>query len=146
MRAPFQSLTPQPEELVLSFSYKCAAGTGAASNIIGDGGSLDASGAHTGGMVKSIAAMSAGVQVVQLNTPYPPQMLSAIASPAKNAGAGTDGNTCEVPIADYDPAAGTFKIYYIVQDGTPAVGTVPAADARINVRVTFERRKALKSS
>ena len=135
MRGPYASLTPQPEELVLRFSFKCASGTGVCSLIRGDGG-----------MVKSVGTMASGVALVQLNTPYPPQMLSAAAMPSKDAGAGIDGNTCEVPTADYDPVAGTFKVYYIVQDGTPAVGTVPAADARITVHCNFQRRKALKAA
>jgi len=132
-RGDYPGATYEPEEIALRFSFKVAASTGAVSLIRGGGG-------H----VKSVGTMASGVCLVTLNTPYPPQMLQGHASPSKSAGSGIDGNTCEVPTADYDATAGTFKVYYIVQDGTPAVGTVPAADARISVTCVFQRRNALK--
>lgn len=127
-RAPYASLTAQPEEFDIKFSFQVT-NAGAITLIRGGGG-----------RIKSIGAMASGVSVVTLNTPYPPQLLCAFTS-ANLVAAGVDGGTIEVDTESYSAAAGTFNIRHCVAAGT--VGQ-PVGTIRANVACTFVNKKALK--
>lgn len=126
-RAEYPASTVQPEEVTVTFSFQCT-NAGAISLIRGGGG-----------RISSIGAMASGVSVITLAKPYPYQLLAGFGSVSVSGG--VDGGTIEIDTASYSNSAGTVSLRHVVVAGTAGN---PPATCRINVTLTFLKRKALQ--
>lgn len=94
--------------------------------------------------VKAVTRVSPGLFEVELNLPYPRELVHGSAS-VHTAAAGASVNTANLVIDSYSSSTGKFRIVTVGQDGTPAA-TDPADNDIVTFAVYFQTRDVLVES